>query len=41
MKITIAGGSGFLGQSLKKHFRNQNHEVLVLARAPEFLGDVL
>lgn len=41
MKITIAGGSGFLGQSLKEYFKNQNHEVLILTRSPKFRGDVL
>lgn len=41
MKITIAGGSGFLGQSLKAYFKNQNHQVLILTRAPKSTGDVL
>jgi uncharacterized protein len=33
MKIIIAGGSGFLGKSLEKHF--QNHEVWILTRNPK------
>lgn len=40
MKITIAGGTGFLGQSLKEYFTNQNHHVLILTRKPKHDGDV-
>ncbi len=40
MKITLAGGSGFLGQSLKSHFKKQGHEVLVLTRNPQDTGDI-
>lgn len=34
-KIIIAGGTGFLGQVLKKHFTNQNYQVLILSRNPK------
>ncbi len=40
MKITIAGGSGFLGSHLRKHFQNLGHEVLVLTRKPKQKGDI-
>lgn len=40
MKITIAGGSGFLGSHLRKHFQNSGHEVLVLTRKPKQKGDI-
>lgn len=32
MRIVIAGGSGFIGKKLTKHFAQQGHEVLVLTR---------
>jgi len=34
-RIVIAGGSGFLGQTLKKHFRESGHEVVILTRSPK------
>ncbi len=33
--IVIAGGSGFLGQSLAKALLAKNHEVIVLSRSPQ------
>ncbi len=32
MKIILAGGTGFLGKNLAKHFSDQENEVLVLSR---------
>src|SRR5690349_18787087 len=37
MKIVIAGGSGFLGGALAKHFATK-HEVVVLSRATNWDG---
>jgi len=34
MKIIIAGGTGFLGDSLKKFFAAKGHNVLILTRKP-------
>ncbi len=34
MKVLIAGGSGFLGTSLKKSLANAQHEVFILTRRP-------
>ncbi|MDQ1096778.1 MULTISPECIES: TIGR01777 family oxidoreductase [Chryseobacterium] len=34
MKIIIAGGTGFLGDSLKKFFASKGHNVLILTRKP-------
>ncbi len=33
MKIVLPGGSGHVGQSLRKHFASQGHEVVVLSRS--------
>jgi uncharacterized protein len=33
-RIVIAGGSGFLGQALARHFLNADWEVVVLTRSP-------
>jgi uncharacterized protein (TIGR01777 family) len=33
-RIVLAGGSGFLGQSLAKELRQRNYEVVVLTRSP-------
>lgn len=35
MKIVIAGGSGFLGRVLRKHFVEKGHDVVNLTRSPE------
>ncbi len=35
MKIVIAGGSGFLGCVLRKHFVERGHDVVNLTRSPE------
>ena len=32
MNIVIAGGTGFIGRELGKHFEKQNHQVKVLGR---------
>jgi len=32
MKITIAGGTGFIGSELVSHFENKNYQVVVLGR---------
>jgi uncharacterized protein len=32
MKITIAGGSGFVGKALASHLLKNNHEVIILSR---------
>src|ERR1019366_4453821 len=38
-KIILAGGSGFLGQSLAKELLKRNYEVVVLTRRPRERGD--
>lgn len=35
MKITIAGGTGFLGKSLVSYLESKQHEVIVLSRSPK------
>jgi hypothetical protein len=39
--ITIAGGSGFLGQVLVQHFTKKGHEVFILSRNPKRENDTL
>lgn len=41
MKIIIAGGSGFIGRNLERHFVNQGHLVRILTRNPNGSNDVL
>ncbi|MEO0580807.1 MAG: TIGR01777 family oxidoreductase [Bacteroidota bacterium] len=38
-KIIIPGGSGFLGQALRKHFEAQGKEVFILTRNPRHSWD--
>lgn len=40
MKIIIAGGTGFLGESLEKYFVNKNYEVKILTRTPKRKNDI-
>jgi uncharacterized protein len=40
MKIIIAGGNGFLGRALQKHFEAQQHTVVILTRHPSQPSDV-
>lgn len=40
MKIVVAGGSGFLGKSLQKHWEEQGHHVVNLSRKPISKNDV-
>lgn len=40
MKITIAGGSGFLGTALKTYFENKGNQVLILTRNPQKAGEI-
>jgi uncharacterized protein len=35
MKIIIAGGTGFLGESLEKHFREKGFQICILTRKPK------
>lgn len=39
--ITIAGGSGFLGQVLEQHFTEKEHKVFILSRNPKRENDLL
>jgi len=34
-KVILAGGSGFLGQTLAKHFEERRLEIVVLTRSPD------
>jgi uncharacterized protein (TIGR01777 family) len=38
-RVILAGGSGFLGQSLTKALLKKNHEVIVLTRSPRGRSD--
>ncbi|WP_054851820.1 TIGR01777 family oxidoreductase [Olleya sp. ITB9] len=38
--IIIAGGSGFLGQTLNNHFTKQNYKVLILSRNPKSKNEI-
>ncbi len=38
-KIILAGGSGFLGGELAKHFQAQNWDVVILTRSPKSRAD--
>jgi len=40
MKICIAGGTGFLGQALKKYWLDKGHQVSVLSRNPKRENEV-
>lgn len=40
MKIVVAGGSGFLGKSLQKHWEEQGHRVVNLSRNPILKNDI-
>lgn len=40
MKIVVAGGSGFLGKSLQKHWEEQGHRVVNLSRKPISKNDI-
>ena len=41
MKILIAGGSGFIGRYIEKHFHDQGHSVNILTRKTKGKNDVL
>ena len=34
MTVVLAGGSGFLGSTLRKHLEDRGHRVLTLTRSP-------
>ena len=38
--ILIAGGSGFIGTKLKRHFQDKGHKVTILTRSPKNKEDV-
>jgi uncharacterized protein len=40
MKIVIAGGTGFLGYSLRKYFENVGHDVIILTRNPRRSNEI-
>lgn len=40
MNITIAGGSGFLGQALTNYFEEKAHKVLILSRNPSNKNEI-
>jgi hypothetical protein len=39
-RVILAGGSGFVGQILRRHFLNRGAEALVLTRSPDKARDV-
>jgi uncharacterized protein (TIGR01777 family) len=40
LKVTVAGGTGFLGSALVTQLKTEGHEVTVLTRRPRTPGDV-
>ncbi len=40
MRIIIAGGSGFIGNALRKWFQSKNYEVMILTRHPKHSYDI-
>lgn len=40
MKIILAGGTGFLGNALRKYFEDKGNEVLILTRKPELANEI-
>jgi hypothetical protein len=40
MKIIIAGGTGFLGENLEKHFTEKEHQVYILTRNPKRKNEI-
>ncbi|SIQ51752.1 TIGR01777 family oxidoreductase [Chryseobacterium sp. RU33C] len=41
MKIIIAGGTGFLGENLEKHFTEKGNQVYILTRNPQHKNEIL
>jgi len=39
-KIVIAGGTGFIGQALEKHFTRKNYQLVILTRKPKLANHV-
>lgn len=40
MKIIIAGGAGFLGENLEKHFTEKGNQVYILTRNPQHKNEI-
>ncbi|WP_276967709.1 TIGR01777 family oxidoreductase [Chryseobacterium sp.] len=40
MKIIIAGGTGFLGENLEKHFTEKGNQVYILTRNPQHKNEI-